>query len=665
MRSLSLAKVRSIFPVLALTLAGAPAIAQVNLGRWGSAAPAGPAARVGPVSTSEINASNNLGPGADLHLEFPIFNRALPNRAQVQATLVYDSLFWQQVAGNWQAQAGAGWWLRTNAGKVAASKQIFYAACGWTTDGVTDDGTGNIYNYSFTMDEPDGSSAPAGTVMEASPPHGRHVFDAYWDCPTGDTLPETFYVGDGKGYEVIANGTYSSVSGAGYNGFGDNVTDGLVDLNGNSMSASGTTLSDALGPVVGISGSNPVDYTYTGPNSTPETIAVGYTSIYATANFGCYNAWSGYLSVPSYIRYPDDSTYTFGYDSAGRLASVSYPGGGEVSYSHSMVVQCSPSTVIESFTQTDSLDGNNSWSWQYNDSSGGNETTQTDPYGNMVVTDFDSAGNTTEQDAYDLAHQVTTVLVSDIGNSRTWATHLHAATDLVAAHTQTTDGYGFTTATSDTDWGSGSPGAVLRQTANGYTTVANGEVRTSSTVEDGAGNELAKTTWTVDSHGNPLSESDYVTNNSATALTTSFGVNGNGTIHTVTEPNAAVTTFGYACGSGFFPSSVQTVVGTTTAAWDCNGGAETSATGLNGHATSAAYDAMWRPTHGHPRRCERGQPELPGLGQQLSAKRALGQRRGHELRRRRDHPGPAGPAHPWPNAPSLGRLQLRHRADLL
>ena len=139
---------------------------------------------------------------------------------------------------------------------------------------------------------------------------------------------------------------------------------------------------------------------------------------------------------------------------------------------------------------------------------------------------------------------------------------------------------------------------MLRQTTNGYTAVGYGEVLTSTTVADGNGNgnELAKTTWTLDSHGNPLSETDYVTSSGATALTTNFSVNGNGTIHTITEPNSAVTTFGYACGTGFFPSSVETVVGTTTAAWDCNGGAQTSSTDLNNKTTSATYDAMWRPT---------------------------------------------------------------------
>ncbi len=238
-------------------------------------------------------------------LEFPIFNRALPNRAQIQATLVYDSLFWQQVAGNWQPQPGAGWWLRTAAGKVTVSEQEDSGACGWTLDGVTDTGTGNIYYFTLIMDEPDGTAANAGTVMEASPPHGVHVVDSYWDCPTGDTLPETFGVSDGKGFTVVANGTYDSVTGTAYDGFGDNVTAGLTDLNGNSMSASSSTLSDALGAAVTISGSNPVEYTYTGPNNTPETIQVGYTSVYATANFGCYNNWSGYLSVPAYHFRPN------------------------------------------------------------------------------------------------------------------------------------------------------------------------------------------------------------------------------------------------------------------------------------------------------------------------------------------------------------------------
>ncbi|HWG38725.1 MAG TPA: hypothetical protein VN690_13515 [Terriglobales bacterium] len=91
------------FALLVLGFAAIPAAGQVNLARWGKAKicptwGCGPEhVKSGAIQSATAQTGNS--PGADLHLEFPIFNRAVPNRAQLQATLVYDSLFWGPVSG--------------------------------------------------------------------------------------------------------------------------------------------------------------------------------------------------------------------------------------------------------------------------------------------------------------------------------------------------------------------------------------------------------------------------------------------------------------------------------------------------------------------------------------------------------------------------------------
>lgn len=558
-----------------------PALAQVNLARF-----------AGPIRMGNLpNATQpSLGPGTDLHLEFPIFNRALPNRAQIQAVLVYDSMFWGTSGGAWTPQKGGGWWLRTAGGRLIQSNQFDYGACGWSTGDGTDDGSGEIDYYDFSLQEPDGSIAYAGEVMESSPPQGLHNEGEYWDCPTGDTLPESFTISDGKGFSATVSGDYFSVSGVANDGYGDDVTNGLTDPDGNTMSASSTSLADALGTAVTIAGagtsSSPVTYTYTGPNNTPETVTVLYESTPMRMNFGCYTNWSGNVNLPEAIEYPDGATYTFSYGTTGFLTSVTAPSGGTTYYTGWYLgVECSPFYVTSGYAEYNSIDGvNNQWSFTYNSST--SQSTRRDPLGEDTISSFDGSGNLTGEDTYlglsNNSFRVSRTTIGGTPYSRTITTalcsHVYPADPCSASDTEqlqsqhkvTLDGYGFTTATSTTDWGLNTPGALLRQTANTYNVVGNGEVPASSEIEDGSGNEAAKTVWSYGSGVNPASETDYVNNGGG--LTTSYTWNANGTLATLTSPTGAVTTFGYTCGAGFYPSSVQTVLGTTTSSWDCNGG---------------------------------------------------------------------------------------------
>ncbi|HXR97688.1 MAG TPA: hypothetical protein VN709_07575 [Terriglobales bacterium] len=611
-------KSRCLLAALTLLLLSVSAAAQVNVPRW-SASKICPSWGCGPVhfgmGSVAVNAAVSapyMGPTTNLHLEFPIYNRNTGTAAQVEAVLVYDSSFWGAPNNTWQAEPGAGWWLRTSQGRLTETIQNQYGACGWTSGDGTDDGTGSIYNYSFILQEPDGSQVNVGTVMEADPPHGSHPFDYYWDCPTGDSLPESFGTGDGKGYSVIASGTYRSVTGTAFDGAGDEIDNGFIDRNGNAVTTSGGSISDPLGAALSVSGSgtpsSPIVYSYTGPNNTQQQITVLYQSAYATANFGCYNNWSGNLNVPQTIIYPDGTTYNLNYGTDGRVSSLTQPGGGMVHYSYYLGVQCSPFTISDGLNQTDSLDGSLNWNWTHDTSS--NQTVETDPYYNKTVTTLDSSGNPADVDAYNGSTLVQRTVISGTVSNRTAVDELCVSTTdpcgasdtamLKSSHALTSDGFGFVTSTSDTDWGVNAPGAVLRQTVNTYQYTGNGEVLASAKTEDGSGNQSALTTLgSLDVHGNPQTESDYFSNTGS--LTTNLTYNSNGTVATVTQPNGEVSTFGYQCGNGLLPSSNTvhdgggTLLGTTSAVWDCTGGVVTSATDMNGLVASTSYDARWRP----------------------------------------------------------------------
>lgn len=292
-------KVARLFPTLfVLALGAVPVLAQVNLARWG---------RPGHPLRHALQATQPAlgGAGVDLHLEFPLYNRALPNRAQLQAVLVYDSEFWGSSNGAWTPAPGAGWWLRTSGGQLTEDEVD--GACGYHAEGSES-------TYTFNFQEPDGTVVPDAA---------QYIWtDGTEGCPNSTNLPMTFNIGDGKGFEVVID-AYGD--GTAWDGYGDNVTSGLADPNGNSMSVTATALSDALGSVVTIAGSgtpsSPRTFSYTGPNSTQETVTVYYESVYASTNFGCYSGWSGYLNVPEEIAYPDGSTYKFTYGPHGFLNS--------------------------------------------------------------------------------------------------------------------------------------------------------------------------------------------------------------------------------------------------------------------------------------------------------------------------------------------------------
>jgi RHS repeat-associated protein len=187
--------------------------------------------------------------------------------------------------------------------------------------------------------------------------------------------------------------------------------------------------------------------------------------------------------------------------------------------------------------------------------------------------------------------------------------------------------YGLLTSTSQTAWGAGAPGSMLRNTTYTYASLNNGIVdRISSViVRDGSSGypTISQTNYTYDEgtpqatsgtpqhititghRGNPTTISTLV--GGSTWLTRHISYYDTGTVYKTTDVNGAVTTYNYdttaqgnttkSCGNSF-PTSVTlpiTGLGTSTV-WDCVGGVATQSTDVNGNSTIATYnDPFWRP----------------------------------------------------------------------
>jgi RHS repeat-associated protein len=162
--------------------------------------------------------------------------------------------------------------------------------------------------------------------------------------------------------------------------------------------------------------------------------------------------------------------------------------------------------------------------------------------------------------------------------------------------TNYTGSYGKVTATREYDWGQGSPGPLLRQTFTNYLWQSNSNYLTynfldlvsSSTVQDGSGNQVAKTTYGHDEY--PLNSSGVATQfNSSPA---NGGIRGNQTsMHrwlngsTTSTPNCAISV-----NNGYLVTYAQyNDTGTVYKSVDACG---TSASDAN-HTTTHIYDLAY------------------------------------------------------------------------
>ena len=175
--------------------------------------------------------------------------------------------------------------------------------------------------------------------------------------------------------------------------------------------------------------------------------------------------------------------------------------------------------------------------------------------------------------------------------------------------------YGLLTEQDDYDYGANIPSTPLRKTLITYAPLTNGIVSAPQTIkiEEGSGTLRSQTTYTYaqgtpvttstpqhvavsGSRGNPTTIAYLVQGSTSLTKTNTYYDTGN--VQTATDFNGAATSYTYGfCGNSFVSNTSKPLSLSTSAAWNCNGGVQTSATDENSHADTTSYtDAeFWRP----------------------------------------------------------------------
>jgi RHS repeat-associated protein len=364
---------------------------------------------------------------------------------------------------------------------------------------------------------------------------------------------------------------------------------------------------------------------------------------------------SSWTTSPAWVfeyndRDPGDSS-TVNY---GSLTKITFPMGGTVSYTHKTLHNDASYRRAVSQKTVNANDGAGAQTWSYTYPAvdyPSITTVVTDPLGNDVVhtlTDFGVRQYyPTEVDTYQGSHSGGTLLKSlktDYGfvrkndiyicdgtpnggpmglvpirvttiwpngqQTKVESDHDANLTFNDCGGIQYTVTYGNVVAKREYDYGSGSPGLLLRATTTNYQAFNNSAylqnnllyLPSSVQVTDSGGVQRAYTTYLYDespspsgAHGNQTSVHKWL-NTNGTYLTSTGVYNANGTIASTTDPKLNKTTFGYSSGyAGSGPTSAMNALSQTTSyTYDLNSGLLASTLDPNGQTTSFTYDGMWR-----------------------------------------------------------------------
>jgi RHS repeat-associated protein len=588
------------------------------------------------------------------HVDIPVFakaGRGLPFRYAIS----FDNSIWSPIRDingvrHWEPLPNFGWRGFTEA-------IIGYVSYTATATTCLASSTPTTKYTGFTYHDPAGGSHFGGNMVDSAGcfggPHDfEHVLDGsgYSIDVTlsGSTLSVIVYSPSGSIIIAPLQNLDPSVLAPASTPIGNGT---ITDSNGNqstaSVSGSIVTFTDTLGIVVmTVDSSNPsaVKYTYTGPDGKPASVVVNYTQYTVTTNFGIsgiaeYPATPALL--PSSIVFPDTSSYQFMYettpgfapDVTGRLASITLPTGGQISY-----VYTGGSNGIDANGVTTGITrnlGTSQWTYVRNaPATGPSTTTVTDPNGNQTVFNF-SGIHELQRQMYQGSVLSGTLLETQLtcynGNTTNCATASvsGAITSIdvydqlpggLQSRTRTNyDALGNQTETDQFDYGTGVPGPLLRKITTTYASLGNNITGKPAavTVTDGAGRVASQALFGYDetgltatsepqhiavtgSRGNVTSISQLTAPN--IYLTKKFTYYDTGAINTYTDVNGAVITYNYGTGScnNSYPTSVSLPLGLSlSTTWDCTGGVNTSSTDENQKTTNFTYNtaadpSIWR-----------------------------------------------------------------------
>jgi len=347
----------------------------------------------------------------------------------------------------------------------------------------------------------------------------------------------------------------------------------------------------------------------------------------------------------SSIDLPDGSSYQFTYEQTpgssgsvtGRLASISLPTGGEISYAYSGSnngITCDYA-ITPKLTRT-SPDG--TWTFSYSENGTEWMDTVTDSAGNSTDYDFQLAqisdGYTdsayeTQRTIYQGSSVLETINTCYNGaSSPCTGTTVNWPLTKVSSTISWPSGQTSETATSyntcalptevdEYGYGNGSVGGLVRKTLTSYASLGNNiEDRPSSVAiyASGASNPSSQTSYGYDqgsvtttsgtpqhvsisgSRGN-LTTTTYLVTSSSTISTTATYYD-TGTVKTSTDSKGNQTSYAYgtsSCGNSFATSITMPLSLSRSQTWNCNGGLIASSTDENGQTTNYSYDLMNRP----------------------------------------------------------------------
>jgi hypothetical protein len=253
----------------------------------------------------------------NVHLSIPVVSKA-GRQLPFSYALLYDSTFWQVQNNAWVPKTtwGNSWGWRS--GTENSIGYITYIV----GQGTSCSNTATVYS-AWTYVDPTGRSHyladDRGVDFVASPA-------CLPDYPTQGT----YTAHDGSGYTITVNNTPAVISL--YDIAGNKIvapafalippsytppptTGGpgsITDPNGNTISTNGSTFTDTVGSqVLTISGSNPVQYAYTGPQQTSQSLKVNYAPLAIATNFGCTGV-TEYPTTPWRRRFLRDSRKPLG-----------------------------------------------------------------------------------------------------------------------------------------------------------------------------------------------------------------------------------------------------------------------------------------------------------------------------------------------------------------
>jgi RHS repeat-associated protein len=461
-------------------------------------------------------------------------------------------------------------------------------------------------------------------------------------------------------------------------------TPAITDRNGNQITYTASTgvFKDTLNTtVLTVTGTapNPVSMSYTPPAGGSASVTITYRTYTVATNFGASGISESHASSTALvdtITLADNTKYIFTYEptpsvpSSGactplagtyqnycvtaRIASVSLPTGGSISYGYlggaNGINGVDGSTAT--LTRTVS-DGTTSNQWTYTHLTNGANSV-TDPSGSIAYVSFNGiyeVSRIIQQKINGTQTLVASVYTCYNTTSPAWNTCSPTTAtppftrrtvftqfpDQTGKESETDenyDSYGRLTERDNYDFGalgSGTPGGVLRKESLVYALLSQTlsgvsqsfEVPTSDTITDGAGTQYAKTTYAYDSagsitttsgipqhvavtgsHGLVSSITSSVT--STATLQSTYKYYDTGVLQSVTDVNSAITTYGYGTtyGStascyGAFPTGVTLPLSLSRSyAWNCTGGVMISATDENSQTISNNYTtdtSFWRP----------------------------------------------------------------------